>query len=241
MSTAGSFTSLWRGVRWKKYIVKKKPKRLILGEQGWISQDNVQEFGNPGVCKYGITGKDCCASSAQLWVCSSRGKEVLTQHTIPNKSKQFHGSISRLHFPGGLLCVLCCLKTFQELGEPQYHQYQRIIIKRSKSTCKSTVLGGVCGSFVPLRSQFWDISLSFWRAARAAESWALWKTLFGCQWRIIWLLLPWKSSPLFLGILNSWSYLLAHLVFSVGDCDFYLGHWLLYLSQLTSYLCCAYF
>lgn len=69
----------------------------------------------------------------------------------------------------------------------------------------------------------------------------LWKTLFGCQWRIIWLHLSWKSNPLFLGTLNSWNKLLSHLVFCMGSCDLYLWHWLLYLSQLQSYLCCTYF
>lgn len=65
--------------------------------------------------------------------------------------------------------------------------------------------------------------------------------LFGCQWRTIWLHLSWKSNPLFLGTLNSWNNLLSHLVFCMGSCDLYLQHCLLYLSQLWSYLCCAYF
>lgn len=183
-----------------------------------------------------------CWQQCTLWVCSSTGKEIQTN---PNKSMALFPCCIFLE---GSCVFLCCLKTFRELGEPQYHQYQRIIIEHSKNPSKSTVLGGVCRSFVPLRSEFWDINLSYWRAGRAAESWALWKTFFGCQWRIIWLLLSWKSNPIVsgnskfnLGTLNSWSYLLSRLIFSVGNCDLYLGHWLLYLSQLSSYLCCAYF
>lgn len=95
--------------------------------------------------------------------------------------------------------------------------------------------------FLQLSSGFWEISTCSWRTARAAKSWTLWKTLFGCQWRVIWLHLSWKSNPLFLGTLNSWSDLLSHLVFCMGSCDLYLWHCLLYLLQLWSYLCCAYF
>lgn len=180
----------------------------------------------------------CAVSNAHSAPEGREGKEELTQQTKPGL--HFHAEGAAAFSWSALVCSEL-FKGLQGSGGATTSSVPKNHYQALQKHFKIPSAGGVCGTFVSLRSEVWDINMSYWRAARAAESWALWRTLFGCQWRIIWLHLSWESNPLFLGTLNSWSYLLSYLIFSMGNCDLYLGHWLLYLSQLSSYLCCAYF